>query len=143
MRFRGQAADAFIDGLIGLLKMRRDVKSLQRAHQLVELNVERVRTGEASQDSVMRSRISELEAHSNLADAQSSLHETLASLTLLMGKSRIDGLIAPVGDLERPARSFSLEELVQRGETPAEELLKKFHGPWGGSVAPVYEQYAY
>src|ERR1700719_1480184 len=25
-----------------------------------------------------------------------------------------------------------LEELTERGETPAEELLRKFHGPWGG-----------
>ena len=27
--------------------------------------------------------------------------------------------------------------------TPAEELLEKFHGPWGGSVDPVYKEYAY
>jgi glutamate--cysteine ligase len=36
-----------------------------------------------------------------------------------------------------------LEELTERGETPAEELLRKFHGPWGGSVDPVYTEYAY
>ena len=36
-----------------------------------------------------------------------------------------------------------LEELAERGETPAEELLRKFHGPWGGSVDPVYTEYAY
>ena len=29
------------------------------------------------------------------------------------------------------------------GITPAEELLEKFHGPWGGSVDPVYKDYAY
>jgi glutamate--cysteine ligase len=27
--------------------------------------------------------------------------------------------------------------------TPAEELLEKFHGPWGGSVEPVFSEYAY
>jgi gamma-glutamylcysteine synthetase len=27
--------------------------------------------------------------------------------------------------------------------TPAEELLEGFHGPWGGSVAPIYTEYAY
>jgi glutamate--cysteine ligase len=27
--------------------------------------------------------------------------------------------------------------------TPAEELLERFHGAWGGSVAPVYTEYAY
>jgi glutamate--cysteine ligase len=36
-----------------------------------------------------------------------------------------------------------LEEIVRRGKTPAEELLEKFHGPWGGSVDPVYREYAY
>jgi glutamate--cysteine ligase len=36
-----------------------------------------------------------------------------------------------------------LERLVERGTTPAEELLEKFHGPWGGSVEPVFTEYAY
>jgi len=36
-----------------------------------------------------------------------------------------------------------LDDLVARGVTPAEELLERFHGAWGGSVAPVYAEYAY
>jgi glutamate--cysteine ligase len=36
-----------------------------------------------------------------------------------------------------------LQEFVARGITPAEELLEKFHGPWGGSVEPVFSEYAY
>jgi glutamate--cysteine ligase len=36
-----------------------------------------------------------------------------------------------------------LEEMAERGETAAEEMLRKFHGPWGGSVDPVYTEYAY
>ena len=36
-----------------------------------------------------------------------------------------------------------LEEIAERGETPAEELLRKFSGDWGGSVDPVYAEYAY
>jgi glutamate--cysteine ligase len=36
-----------------------------------------------------------------------------------------------------------LEDQVARGLTPAEELLQKFHGPWRGSVDPVFEEYAY
>jgi len=35
-----------------------------------------------------------------------------------------------------------IEEFVARGRTPAEELLEKFHGAWGGSVAPVYDEYS-
>jgi len=36
-----------------------------------------------------------------------------------------------------------LDESVERGVTPAEELLEKFHGPWNGSVAPIFSEYAY
>jgi glutamate--cysteine ligase len=36
-----------------------------------------------------------------------------------------------------------LEEIVGRGITPAEELLAKFHGEWHGSIAPIFEEYAY
>jgi glutamate--cysteine ligase len=36
-----------------------------------------------------------------------------------------------------------IQEFVARGITPAEELLEKFHGPWGGSVDPVFREYAY
>ncbi|WP_137046200.1 glutamate--cysteine ligase [Pseudolabrys sp. FHR47] len=36
-----------------------------------------------------------------------------------------------------------LEESVARGITPAEELLEKFHGEWGGNVDRIYDEYMY
>jgi glutamate--cysteine ligase len=36
-----------------------------------------------------------------------------------------------------------LEDRLARGTTPAEELLEKFHGPWRGSVDPIYTEQAY
>jgi glutamate--cysteine ligase len=36
-----------------------------------------------------------------------------------------------------------IEDYLERGITPAEELLEKFHGPWGGSIEPVFAEYAY
>ncbi len=36
-----------------------------------------------------------------------------------------------------------IEDYVARGITPADELLAKFHGPWEGSVEPVFKEYAY
>jgi glutamate--cysteine ligase len=36
-----------------------------------------------------------------------------------------------------------LEDRLARGTTPAQELLEKFHGPWGGSVDPIYTEEAY
>jgi len=36
-----------------------------------------------------------------------------------------------------------LEDRVARGTTPAQELLEKFHGPWNGSVDPIFSEDAY
>ena len=36
-----------------------------------------------------------------------------------------------------------LDDRVARGTTPAQDLLEKFHGPWGGSVDPIYTEEAY
>jgi glutamate--cysteine ligase len=36
-----------------------------------------------------------------------------------------------------------LDDFAERGVTPAEELLEKFHGPWGGSVEPIFDECAY
>ena len=33
--------------------------------------------------------------------------------------------------------------IAESGKTPAEDLLDHFHGPWGKSVEPVFEDYAY
>jgi glutamate--cysteine ligase len=34
----------------------------------------------------------------------------------------------------------SLEQIVASGQTPAEQLLAKYHGLWGGSVEPAYRE---
>jgi glutamate--cysteine ligase len=36
-----------------------------------------------------------------------------------------------------------LEDRTARGTTAAQELLAKYHGPWGGSVDPIYTEDAY
>jgi len=36
-----------------------------------------------------------------------------------------------------------LVEFAQANQTPAERKLKLFHGPWGGSVDPVFREFAY
>jgi glutamate--cysteine ligase len=37
----------------------------------------------------------------------------------------------------------TLRQIVDRGETRADELLRKFHGAWGGDVTKVFAEYAY
>ncbi len=36
-----------------------------------------------------------------------------------------------------------LDHIMDAGRTPAEGLLEKFHNSWGGSVDPVYREYAF
>ena len=36
-----------------------------------------------------------------------------------------------------------LDDRLARGTTPAQELLAKYHGAWGGSVDPIYNEEAY
>ncbi len=36
-----------------------------------------------------------------------------------------------------------LERILESGRTPAEEMLEKFNGAWGGSVEPAYKEYAF
>lgn len=69
---------------------------------------------------------------------------TLASETLKLSR---EGLARrkkkDLGGQDETRFLEPLEDLVSRGTTPAEELLAKFHGEWGGSVDPVYREYAY
>src|SRR5205814_806587 len=48
-----------------------------------------------------------------------------------------------VNDCDETRYLESMEEFTERGITPAEELLEKYHGPWGRSVEPVFTEYAY
>jgi outer membrane protein, heavy metal efflux system len=120
---RLQAAEAFIDGLTYNLKLKREEKSLERARQLVELNVERLRKGEASEDELIRARIVELEAHRSLANSESDLYQSLSTLAVFMGVSNGEGLIAPEGNLERKAETFSLAQLVERAVTSRSDVV--------------------
>ena len=37
----------------------------------------------------------------------------------------------------------ALKTTVESGITPAEEMLARYHGDWGGNIDPVYKEYAY
>ncbi len=72
-------------------------------------------------------------------DLQSLARETLALARAGLKKR---GRLDPYG-ADETRYLVPLETFVERGRTPAEELLEKFHGPWGGSVDPVFTEYAY
>ena len=37
----------------------------------------------------------------------------------------------------------ALDQILDAGKTPAEQMLDKFHGAWEGSVAPAYKEYCF
>ena len=37
----------------------------------------------------------------------------------------------------------ALEESVDSGKTPADELLDQYHGPWGGDLTRIFDEYSY
>ena len=37
----------------------------------------------------------------------------------------------------------ALHEVVERGESPSQELLEKYHGEWGGDLSRIYQEYSY
>jgi glutamate--cysteine ligase len=68
----------------------------------------------------------------------------LARTTLQLAQQGLARRKMPDGNGRDETRHLRpIEEIVARGLTPAEELLEKFYGPWGGSVEPVFGDYAY
>jgi glutamate--cysteine ligase len=37
----------------------------------------------------------------------------------------------------------ALEESVETGRVPADELLEKYHGEWNGDLSRIYKDYSY
>jgi len=74
-------------------------------------------------------------------------HQSILDLALVLLRLAEKGLIRR-NKLDRNGRDETrylrpLQEIVARGITPAEELLEKYHGPWNGSVDPIFDEYAY
>jgi len=111
---RANAADDFIDGVTQILIIQRKIIALQRAEQLVALNAQNLAVRRASEDNLLRARVGELEARSDLLQTEAALHQTLAGLSILIGRRAANGLVMPIGELARTPRHFALEELIAR-----------------------------
>ncbi|MDF0602600.1 glutamate--cysteine ligase [Psychromarinibacter sp. C21-152] len=59
------------------------------------------------------------------------------------------GLIARgkpgLGGMVQDERHFlhALEDSVDNGKVPADELLERYHGDWNGDLSPIYEEFSY
>jgi outer membrane protein, heavy metal efflux system len=117
------AANEFIDGLAQLLILQRKSLALSRAQQLVEVNSELLQRKQVSEDDVLRARIAALEAENDLTGAVSTLHQTLANMSLLLGSQQRDGLLRPGGNLNIPQRSFTLDDLIARAVSTRTDVV--------------------
>ncbi|TMV91229.1 glutamate--cysteine ligase [Thioclava sp. BHET1] len=73
------------------------------------------------------------------------LHD-LARETVAISKAGLAARARPgAGGLIPDETHFlnTLEETVESGRTPADELLEKYHGAWQGDLSRIYEDYSY
>ena len=56
----------------------------------------------------------------------------------LQRRARLD-----IGGRDEQRHLDTLDDIVERGVTPAEDLIEKFKGPWRGSIDPVFADEAY
>jgi cobalt-zinc-cadmium efflux system outer membrane protein len=107
-----QAAQTYVDGIADMLKLRRDLKGLQRSKELIGLIQGEVDRGKASQIDLLRSRVSALQARDDLINAQSHLQQTLVKMSILLGRNANQEMFRPTGNLDIPPRDFRLDALL-------------------------------
>ncbi|MEM9640223.1 MAG: glutamate--cysteine ligase [Pseudomonadota bacterium] len=74
-----------------------------------------------------------------------SLHE-VAGEALTIAKSGLAARARPgAGGLIADETHFlnALHEIIESGQTPADELLDRFHGDWNGDLDRIYKDYSY
>ena len=52
-----------------------------------------------------------------------------------------DGVVAPSAGMSEDGFLNPLRELVNRGYTRAEEMLKNYYGFWGRDLTPLFTEY--
>ncbi len=119
---RALAANSYIDAVTGLLTLQQQIRALQKAQQLVELNRRRAKANHLSENDLTRARINELEESAKVIRDESSLHQTLIAMAALAGDES-DRLVAPTGRLQIPVRQFSLESLVAKAVSSRSDVI--------------------
>ena len=71
---------------------------------------------------------------------------SLAAAVLTISKAGLEARARQGADGLIPDETHflnALHEIVQRGESPAQELLDRYEGDWGGDLSKIYDEYAY
>ena len=124
--FRQLRADATVTYLEALRQQRLyQVKQRTYEHmrQLAESDSLRFRLGEIREVDATQSRVEAGVLRNELAQAQSELYRAYSDLRLMMGSFGTDTLFVPEGELQLPARSFVLAELLDEAMRERTDLV--------------------
>ena len=124
--FRQLRADATVTYLEALRQQRLyQVKQRTYEHmrQLAESDSLRFRLGEIREVDATQSRVEAGVLRNELAQAQSELYRAYSDLRLMMGTFGTDTLFVPEGELQLPARSFVLAELLDEAMRERTDLV--------------------
>ena len=124
--FRQLRADATVTYLEALRQQRLyQVKQRTYEHmrQLAESDSLRFRLGEIREVDATQSRVEAGVLRNELAQAQSELYRAFSDLRLMMGSFGTDTLFVPEGELQLPARSFVLAELLDEAMRERTDLV--------------------
>ena len=124
--FRQLRADATVTYLEALRQQRLyQVKQRTYEHmrQLAESDSLRFRLGEIREVDATQSLVEAGVLRNELAQAQSELYRAYSDLRLMMGTFGTDTLFVPEGELQLPARSFVLAELLDEAMRERTDLV--------------------
>ena len=124
--FRQLRADATVTYLEALRQQRLyQVKQRTYEHmrQLAESDSLRFRLGEIREVDATQSLVEAGVLRNELAQAQSELYRAFSDLRLMMGTFGTDTLFVPEGELQLPARSFVLAELLDEAMRERTDLV--------------------
>ena len=124
--FRQLRADATVTYLEALRQQRLyQVKQRTYEHmrQLAESDSLRFRLGEIREVDATQSLVEAGVLRNELAQAQSELYRAFSDLRLMMGSFGTDTLFVPEGELQLPARSFVLAELLDEAMRERTDLV--------------------
>ncbi|HXI27176.1 MAG TPA: TolC family protein [Vicinamibacterales bacterium] len=114
--------NAFIDVVLAQANAALARESLDAFNALVEVNTERVRTGDLSQIELSRSRLAALQFQNEVRQEESKLAIARGKLNTLLGRSR-RGPIDPHGELRRDGDPVDLEALRRRALSQRPDVL--------------------
>lgn len=113
-QLRGQASDAYIEGLHTRLIADRKKRTLASLEELVEINKERLKAGDVGEAALIQSRVEAEQFHAEVVGAEGEVRAADLAMLLLLGRKIEDKPLTVEGDLRVPPKAFDAKALAQK-----------------------------